>query len=324
MQITQIKQTQMMKAIIINEFGGTDKLTHTDLPIPEIGENEVLVKVYAVGINPVDVKTRAGKGMAGRLKTMFPITLGWDISGVVTATGSAVSTFKVGDEVFGMVNFPGHGKAYAAYVAAPAAHLALKPANVTHQQAAAATLAALTAYQALFQQVKLQKGQRVLVHAAAGGVGHFVVQLARYIGAHVIGTSSAANKDFVLDIGADEHIDYRSQAFEEVVKDVDLVFDSLGGDNIVRSIPLVKPGGALISIPTGIPQDVVALAREKDVNAFFFLVQSSGTDMQAIAAFLEKGILRPYVNHYDFSQMDMAHQQQETGSTKGKIVLTIA
>ncbi|MBW8687403.1 NADP-dependent oxidoreductase [Chitinophaga sp. B61] len=313
-----------MKAIIINEFGGTDKLIHTDVAIPEIKDDEVLVQVRAISINPVDAKTRAGKGMAGKLKSAFPITLGWDISGVVTATGSAVTAFKTGDEVFGMVNFPGHGKAYAEYVAAPAAHLALKPANITHQQAAAATLAALTAYQALYQQVNLQPGQRILVHAAAGGVGHFVVQLARHIGAHVIGTSSAGNKDFVRALGADEHIDYKSHAFEDIVKDVDVVFDALGGDNIVRSIPVVKPGGAIVSIPTGVQPEVAAQAAEKNVRAFFFLVQSSGEDMQAIADLLEKGVLHPYVNHYDFSQMDLAHQQQESGSTRGKIVLTIA
>lgn len=313
-----------MKAIIIKEFGGTDKLINTELPVPEIGDQEVLVKVHALSINPVDVKTRQGKGVAGRLKAENPIILGWDISGEVRAVGSAVSDFKAGDEVFGMVNFPGHGKAYAEYVAAPAAQLALKPANVTHQQAAAATLAALTAYQALVKQVKLQQGQRILVHAAAGGVGHFIVQVAKHLGAYVIGTSSAANKDFVLGIGADEHIDYKSQQFEAVVKDVDVVFDALGVENVVRSIPVVKSGGHIVSIPTTVPEEVVAQAKEKGVRAFFFLVQSSGADMKVIADLLATGVLKPYVNHYDFSQMDIAHQQQETGSTRGKIVLTLA
>ncbi|QHS58172.1 NADP-dependent oxidoreductase [Chitinophaga agri] len=313
-----------MKAIIINEFGGTDKLIHTEVPTPETGENEVLVKVRALSINPVDTKTRAGKGMAGRLKDEFPITLGWDISGVVEKAGSAVTRFKAGDEVFGMVNFPGHGRAYAEYVAAPAGHLALKPANITHQQAAAATLAALTAYQALYKHTKLQKGQRILVHAAAGGVGHFVVQMAKHIGAHVIGTSSVANRDFLKGIGLDEHIDYKSQDFTKVVKDVDLVFDTLGPESVAQSIGVVRSGGTIVSIPTTIPADIVEKAKENGVHAFFFLVQSSGEDMQAIADLLEKGILTPYVNHYDFSQMDIAHQQQETAGTRGKIVLTIA
>jgi NADPH:quinone reductase-like Zn-dependent oxidoreductase len=313
-----------MKAIVINEFGGTDKLVYTELPVPSIGDNEVLVKVQAVSINPVDVKTRQGKGIAGRIKNEKPLVLGWDISGVVTAAGSAVQNLQAGDEVFGMVNFPGHGRAYAEYVAAPASHLAVKPAAVTHQQAAATTLAALTAYQALFQKAHLQKGQRVLVHAAAGGVGHFAVQLAKHAGAYVIGTSSAANKDFVLGLGADEHIDYRSQQFENMVKDADLVLDTVGGNNIERSLHTVKEGGIVISIPSAVPEETAAAARQKNVDAFFFLVQSNGNDMEALATLLEKGVIRPYINHYDFSQMDMAHQQQESGSTRGKIVLTLA
>lgn len=313
-----------MKAIIINEFGGTDQLIHTTLPVPTIKDDEVLVKVQAISINPVDVKTRAGKGVAGRIKNEMPIVLGWDISGVVTAAGSAVQDFAAGDEVFGMVNFPGHGKAYAEYIAAPAAHLARKPATITHQQAAAATLAALTAYQVFIHKARLQKGQRVLIHAAAGGVGHFAVQIAKNAGAYVIGTSSAGNKDFVQELGADEHVDYRNQQFEEVVKEVDLVLDTVGGDTIVRSFDVIKPGGMLISIPTSIPPEVLEIAKQKNIDASFMLVQSNGSDMAAIAALLEKGIIRPYVNHYDFSQMDIAHQQQETGSTKGKIVLTIA
>lgn len=313
-----------MKAIVINEFGGTDKLVYTELPVPSIGDNEVLVKVQAISINPVDVKTRQGKGIAGRIKNEKPLVLGWDISGVVTAAGSAVQNLQAGDEVFGMINFPGHGRAYAEYVAAPASHLAVKPPAVTHQQAAATTLAALTAYQALFQKAHLQKGQRVLVHAAAGGVGHFAVQLAKHAGAYVIGTSSAANKDFVLGLGADEHIDYRSQPFENMVKDADLVLDTVGGNNIERSLHTVKEGGVVISIPSAVPEETAAAARQKNVDAFFFLVQSNGNDMEALATLLEKGVIRPYINHYDFSQMDMAHQQQESGSTRGKIVLTLA
>ena len=312
-----------MKAIIVNEFGGTDQLIYTELPVPAIKDDEVLVKVVAVSINPVDVKTRAGKGVSGRIKER-PLILGWDISGIVTATGKTVSRFKTGDEVFGMVNFPGHGKAYAEYVAAPAAHLALKPAGITHQQAAATTLAALTAWQVLFHKGGLQKGQRLLIHAAAGGVGHFAVQLARWAGAYVIGTSSAANKDFVRQLGADEHIDYKNQRFEEEVRDLDLVLDAVGGELTARSIPVIKPGGKLISIPTGIAPEVIQQAADSNVDAFFYLVQSNGEDMEQLAGLLANKAIRPYVNHYDFAQMDIAHQQQESGSTKGKIVLTVA
>lgn len=311
-----------MKAIIINEIGGVDKLIYTEIDQPVIKAGEVLVKTRAVGINPVDVKTRAGKGVYGRLKNEHPLIIGWDIAGVVVEAG-AEAGFKVGDEVFGMVNFPGHGKAYAEYVAAPSAQLALKPSNISFEEAAATTLAALTAYQGLVQQADVQKGQRILVHAAAGGVGHFIVQIAKHLGLHVIGTSSAENKDFVLSLGADEHIDYKSQKFEDVVKDADLVFDTIGGDNITRSISSVKNGGTLISIPTGVAADVTEKAAGAGVKAFFFLVQSSGKDMKVLAEWLAGGIIKPFINPYDFSEMAAAHLAQETGKTKGKIVLSV-
>ncbi len=311
-----------MKAIIINEIGGTDKLIYTELPKPTIKSDEVLIQTKAISINPVDAKTRNGKGVYGRIKDETPVILGWDISGVVVEAG-ADTEFKPGDEVFGMVNFPGHGKTYAEYVAAPASHLALKPSNVSFEEAAATTLAALTAYQGLIHQAKVNHGDRILVHAAAGGVGHFIVQMAKHLGLYVIGTSSAANKDFVMGLGADKHIDYKAQRFEDVVHHADLVFDTIGGDNITRSVKVVKKGGTLISIPTGVPGDVTELAGNSGVNAFFFLVQSSGEDMKVLADWLAQGIIKPEVTVYDFSQMAEAHQQQETGKTKGKIVLRL-
>lgn len=259
-----------MKAIILKGFEGTDSLHTVGLPVPEIGDNEVLVQVKAISINPVDVKTAIGKGLSGRLKSEDPFILGWDISGIVTQKGSAVTGFKIGDAVFGMVNFPGHGKAYAEYVAAPANHLVLKPANISHEEAAAATLAALTALQGLIHKANVQSGQKVLVHAAAGGVGHYVVQIAKHLGAYVIGTSSAANKDFVLRLGADEHIDYNAVRFEDVVNDVDLVFDGIGGDNIDRSLEITKKGGTVISIPSGLGETVTEKAKAKGINGYFF------------------------------------------------------
>jgi NADPH:quinone reductase-like Zn-dependent oxidoreductase len=206
-----------MKAIILKDFGGVEQLELTELPTPVIGEGEVLVQIKAISINPVDVKTRAGKGAAGKLKGESPMILGWDIAGIVTE--SRAEEFEAGDEVFGMVNFPGHGRAYAEYVAAPADQLALKPTTVNFESAAAATLAALTAWQAFSDHGRLRAGQRVLIHAAAGGVGHFAVQIARHIGAYVIGTASAENKEFVLGLGANECIDYKTERFEEVVQE---------------------------------------------------------------------------------------------------------
>src|ERR1700722_7503905 len=230
-----------MKAIILNDFGGVEQFQQAELPVPGIKDGEVLVKVKAISINPVDAKTRGGKGWAEMLKYEKPIIVGWDISGVVTESTSPL--FTEGDEVFGMIHFPGHGKAYAEYVVAPAEHLALKPENSTHEQAAAATLAPLTAWQAFSDFGRLRPGQRVLIHAAAGGVGHYAVQIARHIGAYVIATSSGENKDFVLSLGANEHIDYKTQRFEEVAKDVDFVLDTVSAENADRSLAVLRKGG---------------------------------------------------------------------------------
>jgi len=219
-----------MEAFILKDFGGTENLIKTEVPLPVVLDDEVMVKVKAISINPVDVKTRLGKGQAGRLKDFDTIILGWDISGIVTEAGRLATTFKKGDEVFGMVNFPGHGKAYAEFVSASERHLALKPDTVSHEEAAAASLAALTAWQILKDKAGIKTGDKVLIHAAAGGVGHFAVQMAKYLGAYVIGTASGKNKDFVLGLGASEHIDYKVQRFEDVLKNIDFVLDTIGGN----------------------------------------------------------------------------------------------
>lgn len=232
-----------MKSIVLKDFGSVDNLIYEELPMPSINDGEVLIKVKAISINPVDVKTRSGKGRAAKLKDEHPIILGWDVSGVVTLSKSDL--FKEGDEVFGMINFPGHGKAYSEYVSAPASHLALKPVNITHEEAAAATLAALTAWQALVDHAKIKKGDRVLIHAAAGGVGNYAVQIAKHIGAYVIGTSSAGKRDFVLSLGADEHVDYTSQTLEDAASNIDFVLDTIGGDTIDNSLKVMKKAGQL-------------------------------------------------------------------------------
>lgn len=313
-----------MKAIILDGFGGVEHLVQQEIPKPVIKDNEVLIQSKAISINPVDVKTRAGKGMAGPLKEFQPIILGWDVSGIITEIGKDVTGFKVGDAVFGMVNFPGHGKAYAEYVAAPADHLALKPAKLSHEEAAAATLAALTAWQGLVHHAKIQAGQRVLIHAAAGGVGHFAVQFAHQLGAYVIGTSSAENRDFVLSLGADEHIDYKARRFEEAVSDLDFVLDAIGGENIDRSLEVIKPGGTIISIPSGLNELVTEKATAKGINGFAFRVKSSGDDMKILAGQLADGKLKARVfKSFPFDQMAEAHLQVETGKTAGKVVVTL-
>jgi NADPH:quinone reductase-like Zn-dependent oxidoreductase len=308
-----------MKAIILNDFGGVEQFQQVELPVPGIKDGEILVKVKAISINPVDAKTRAGKGLAEMLKDEKPIILGWDISGVVTESTSPL--FTEGDEVFGMIYFPGHGKAYAEYVVAPAEHLALKPENSTHEQAAAATLAPLTAWQAFSDYGRLRPGQRVLIHAAAGGVGHYAVQIARHIGAYVIATSAAENKDFVLSLGANEHIDYKAQRFEEVAKDIDFVLDTVSAENSERSLGVLKKGGTLIST-NGLSDATKDKAKARGIFALGMHVQSAGEDMQHIAQLLEEGELRSEIMKvFPFAQMADAHLQIETGRTRGKVVV---
>ncbi|MHA4740331.1 NADP-dependent oxidoreductase [Dyadobacter sp. MSC1_007] len=310
-----------MKAIILEGFGEVDQLSFTEIPTPELTAGQVLIRSMAISINPVDVKTRAGSGIASKFKHTDPIILGWDVAGIVEETNS--SLFKKGDEVFGMVHFPGQGKAYAGYIAAPDSHLALKPANVSFPQAAATTLAALTAWQAFHKHGRIKPGDKVLVHAASGGVGHFAVQLAKASGAYVIGTSSAENKDFVLSLGADEHFDYRSGNFAEHYHDIDIILDTVGGDYVSRSIPVLKKNGFLVSIPGRISEADQKKALETGVTVANILVHSNGDDMKQLADLLESGKLKPHISKvFAFEDMASAHLQLESHRTKGKIVLT--
>lgn len=313
-----------MKAIILRGFGGVENLVVSEVPVPDISDNEVLVKVKAFSINPVDIKTRLGRGHASRLKEYNPMILGWDISGIINKTGKSVTSFKAGDEVFGMVNFPGHGKAYAEYVAAPELHLALKPFNVSHEEAAAASLAALTAWQILKEKSGIKPGYRVLIHSASGGVGHYAVQMAKYLGGYVIGTSSGRNRDFVISLGASEHVDYEKQIFEDVLNDIDFVLDTMGGDYIDRSLKVLRCGGTIISIPSGASEFVREKAKEKGLNGDTFRVQSNGRDMKEISDLLQLGIVKSHVSKtFGFDEIQSAHQQIETGKTKGKIVVSL-
>lgn len=313
-----------MKAIILKEAGTPENLVITDLPVPEPKKDEVLVKVKAISVNPVDVKTRKGLALYNELKKDEPVILGWDIAGEVVQAGEDVTSLEEGDEVFGMINFPGHGKAYAEYVTAPANHLAEKPDLISTQEAAAGTLAALTAWQVLLDEAKLQAGEKILIHAAAGGVGHFAVQIAKYLGAYVIGTASEANYDFVKELGADDFVDYTKEKFEDIVKDADVVFDTVGGDNPLRSLPVLKEGGRLVAIAGGITDEVIKLAETRKIKAWKHRVHSNGDDMEQIAELMEAGTIKPYIfKEYAFEEMAEAHRQIETGKTRGKIVVVL-
>lgn len=314
-----------MKAIVIEQTGGVENFIHKEIEKPTPAENEVLIQVVAISINPVDFKVRMIEDVLHMISGEgYPAIIGWDVAGIVSAVGDEVSQFKKGDRVFGMVNFPGRGNAYAEYVVAPEDQLAAIPAEVSFEAAAASTLAALTALQVLRGKVK--SGDKVLIQAGSGGVGHFAIPIAKHLGAHVITTCSAKNRDFVMSLGADEHIDYREQAFEEVLSDLDFVLDGLGGDEMIaKSLKVVKDGGTIISLPApNFSEEAVAYAKEHNIHLAFQLVESNGEDMNTLKEYLDKGIIKPHVSaSFSFSEMDKAHLQLESGRTVGKVVVTV-
>lgn len=313
-----------MKAILLKETGGIEKLITRDIETPTPKAGEVLIETKSLSINPVDYKAREIAPLLEMLCwTDKPVILGWDIAGVVSAVGDGVTDFAVGDRVFGMVNFPGAGKTYAEYVVSPANQLAKIPENTSFDHAAATTLAALTALQVLENNVK--PGDRVFIHAGAGWVGHYAIQIAKLMGAHVTTTASAKNRDFVLWLGADEHIDYTQQAFEEVVTDIDFLFDTMGGDILKKSLNVMKNGGKIISIPDNDSVEAVKeQAAENNIDVSWLLVKSSGEDMTKLAKFLEKDDLQVTIaNTYKFDEMWKAHSEMETGRTVGKIIVNM-
>ncbi len=310
-----------MRAATQHSLGGPEVLEVVDLPRPQPQTNEVLVRVRAAGLNPTDWKHRA----AGRFLGQPPFVLGWDVSGVVEAVGVGVARFAVGDEVFGMLSYPyGHGS-HAEYVAAPARVFAKKPAGLDHVEAAALPLVSLTAWQMLIEYAQLTPGQRVLAHAAAGGVGHVAVQIAKAHGAHVIGTASGKKHDLLRRLGADETIDYRTEDFTETATDIDVVLDTLGGDTAMRSLRTLAPGGIAVStVPVG-PDDFTTEATRLGVRALRMLVDSSHADLTAIAGLVDAGQLRPEIAAtFPLEDIAAAHRLGETGRTTGKIVVTMS
>jgi NADPH:quinone reductase-like Zn-dependent oxidoreductase len=241
-----------MKAQIINENGGIDKFQLVEIEVPEIKEDEVLIRNKAISINRVDCFVRQHRFALDAF--MKPSVnqdshiLGWDVSGVVEYVGDEVKEFKVGDEVFGAINFYGQGKTYAEYVAAPASQLVLKPKSISHEKSVGASFAGLTAWQSLVTYAKIKKGDKVIIHSAAGGVGHYAIQLAKHFGAYVFGTGSSTSEGFIISQGADEFIDYTYEKFEEIVTDADIIIDSQVGDHILRSLTAVKKGGSIITL----------------------------------------------------------------------------
>ncbi|MFF4534883.1 NADP-dependent oxidoreductase [Streptomyces aureus] len=309
-----------MRAIGQTVLGGPEVLKEITLERPSPRPNEILVRVRAAGVNPTDWKHRATGGFLGEP----PFVLGWDVSGVVEATGIGVAAFRPGDEVFGMLPYPfGHGS-HAEYVTGPARAFTRKPAGIDHVQAAALPLVSLTAWQALTEQAGVRPGQRVLIHAAAGGVGHVAVQIAKSLGAHVIGTASAGKHDFLRSIGVDEPVDYTSVDFAEAVRDVDVVLDTIGGDTGLRSLRVLRPGGVVVSIlPVG-SDAFYEEAERLGVRAVRMLVDADRTGMEAVADLVEKGALRATVARtFPLADAAEAHALGDTGRTTGKLVLVV-
>ena len=304
------------KAIRIHAFGGAEVLRHEDIEAPAPAAGEVLVRVHAAGVNPVDWKVRSGYGRGLIPGAQFPITLGGDLAGTVEAVGPGVTAFAPGAEVFGLIGLIG---AYAGLVATKAEYLARKPRSLDFVQAASVPLAALTAWQALFDTAALQAGQSVLIHAGAGGVGLFAVQLARWAGVRVTATASPANAAYLHQLGAAAVIDYRSTPVEAMPGDFDMVFDLAGGDTAVRSMPLLKPGGIVV-VAAGRPAP-----REPDDQGrrlIGIIVKPSGAKLEKIGALIDTGQLRTEIAAvFPLSQAAAAHALSELGHTRGKIVL---
>ncbi|MBD0844123.1 MULTISPECIES: NADP-dependent oxidoreductase [unclassified Streptomyces] len=309
-----------MRAIGQDVLGGPEVLKEVRRERPAPRPNEVLVRVRAAGVNPTDWKHRATGGFLGAP----PFVLGWDVSGVVEAVGIGVARFRPGDEVFGMLPYPyGHGS-HAEYVAGPARAFAPKPSVIDHAEAGALPLVSLTAWQALVETADVRPGQRVLIHAAAGGVGHVAVQIAKARGAYVIGTASAGKHGFLRELGVDEPVDYRSVDFAEAVRDADVVLDTIGGDYSLRSLRVLRPGGLLVSIlPVG-SDELYAEAERLGVRAVRMLVDASHSGMRAIADLVEKGELRPTIaGTFPLADAAKAHELGDTGRTAGKLVLLV-
>jgi NADPH:quinone reductase-like Zn-dependent oxidoreductase len=310
-----------MKAIVLNEAGGVDKLTYQDIEKPVLKSGEILVKTKNIGMNPMDVHIRGNEQILTRfLGSERPAILGWDISGEVVEKADDVTDFEIGDAVFGLTK----GKGYAEYVAVKTRIMAHKPENISYEEAAAVPVVGITAWEALIKVGNVKKGDKVLIHAGSGGVGYMAIQLAKYLGATVIATSSGKNRDFVLSLGADRHIDYTIEKFYEVVKDVDFVLDPIGGETRLKSIDVVKKNGTIVSIIPPQFEEAQEKAREKGVNLILLLGQGNKEEMESLAGLLREGVLKVHVSAvYPFSQMADAHLQIESKRTVGKIVIEL-
>jgi NADPH:quinone reductase-like Zn-dependent oxidoreductase len=309
-----------MRLVRQTELGPPSVLRLIDAPVPQPRPTEVLVRVAGAGVNPVDWKTRAKGGFLGEP----PFTVGWDVAGVVEQVGYGVTRFAAGDRVFGMPRFPGEAAAYAEYVTARSRQLTRVPDRLDLVEAAAIPLGALTAWQTLVDTANVGPGTRVLVQAAAGGVGHLAVQIAKARGAHVIGTARAVHHDLLRELGVDEPVDYTSVDVGSAVRDVDVVLDLVGGETGRGALPALRDGGLYVNVPSGSDLDALRAAAGERVRVTGFLVEPDGEGMDAIASLVEAGALRVNVSQtLALEQAARAHELGESGEIGGgKLVLS--
>lgn len=316
-----------MRAAVFDRFGDPSVLHPAVVPVPEPVLSEVLVRVVAAGVNPIDAKTRRGAGV-GSAVTAFPAVPGYDFSGVVARAPYETHPFPAGTPVFGMTSFPRTGGSYAEYAVVPTLSLAPKPPSLSYAEAAAVPLAALTAWGLVVETAHAHEGQRMLIHGASGGVGHFAVQFARYFGAHVTVTASPRNTGWLRDLGAAVVIDRTATRFEDVVSGVDVVVDLAGNDRDdtgVRSLTVLRPGGLYIAVPTGSWPGYADAAAAAGVRATSYRVVPDGAALATIGRLLESGSVQVFVDRvHPLADAAQAHRDMETGHTRGKIVLRVS
>lgn len=321
-----ITPPETMRAVVFDGAGGPGVLHEATVPVPAPVMSELLVRVVAAGTNPIDAKTRAGGGVFGAIER-HPRTLGFDFSGVVVSSPHEAHPLPPGTEVFGMVPFPRSGGSYAEYVVVPSLSVARKPTSLSHVEAAGVPLAALTAWGLVVETAHAHEGQRVLIHAGSGGVGHFAVQLAAYFGAHVTATGSARNLPWLRELGAAVVVDYATTRFEDVVGEMDVVIDLVGNahdDTGTRSLSVLRSGGLYVMVPTGAWPGYAEAAADAGVRATSYKVIPDGGVLATLARLLDSGAIQVYVDRvFDLAEAADAHTELERGHSRGKIVLRV-
>ncbi len=311
-----------MKAVRLHRFGGPEVLEYEEVATPELQSGQVLIRMAAAGVNPIDWKTREGGGAAAALGQP-PIIPGWECAGLVEAVADENGQWQPGDRVCGLLNFPEAGNCYAELISADAGQLAPVPESVNLSTAGGLSLAGLTAWQALFDNGKLQSGQQVLILAAAGGVGHLAVQLAKWKGARVIGTASAANLEYLRELGCDQTIDYQQQDVAEVLKDVDLIIDAVGGKTAIKALGCLNENGVMVTLPSVTAAEVAEAAGEQGVTALPMRVRPDAGQLKQMLTIAAEGKLQlRQQQSFPLVEAPAAHQLSQTGRVRGKIILT--